>query len=210
MPVKEFEGIYQISNKGKMRSKSLKVRKLSCDNNGYVNVSLYDNGFKYATKMHRLVAIHFIENVDNKPCINHKNGIKTDNRVENLEWCTYSENTNHAILTGLLKIKGGGQSHKAKLTDSQVTEIYEMLKKGLKSTYIESHFKISQAHVAKIKSGRYFKNIVKPEFPLSVLKKLSESDRFQITEKVKNGYPYLGLQKEYGICRKMLKKEFPR
>ena len=96
---------YQISNLGRVKSfKSNKIRILRNIKGkiGYYVIELCNNGSKILF-IHRLVALAFIPNPLNKCCINHKNGIKTDNRVENLEWVTYSENNQHAYDTGLKK-----------------------------------------------------------------------------------------------------------
>lgn len=73
------------------------------NNAGYIMIGLSKNGITTLISLHRLAGKHFIVNPENKPCINHINGIKTDNRIENLEWCTYKENTAHGWKTGLIK-----------------------------------------------------------------------------------------------------------
>lgn len=74
---------------------------------GYANITLIKNGNKFKTVIHRLVAKAFIPNPENKPEVNHINGNKRDNRLDNLEWCTSSENRKHAFKIGLAKARKG-------------------------------------------------------------------------------------------------------
>jgi hypothetical protein len=93
---------YIIHEDGRVYSiKRSKFLKPNVDERGYERVALYINGKAKNYRVHRLVAEAYIPNLDNKPQVNHKNGVKTDNRVENLEWCTNAENQQHAWDNGL-------------------------------------------------------------------------------------------------------------
>ncbi len=104
-PVPEYEGIYEVSNLGRIKSLSRGKRKekiLNPNSGRYKNVFLSKNGDYCKMLLHRIVAIVFIPNPENKPQVNHKDGNKFNNEVSNLEWCTHQENMNHAYVTGLI------------------------------------------------------------------------------------------------------------
>lgn len=111
-----YEGMYQISNTGRVKSLS---RERKCNRNsvatvkerikphfvnkkGYCQIGLCKNGKRTGFHVHRLVAMAFIPNPYNKKTVNHIDGNKSNNNVENLEWATYSENIKHAFLNNLI------------------------------------------------------------------------------------------------------------
>lgn len=98
--IEGYEGLYQVSDQGRVKSlgskwrKSERILKPVVRHDGYVVVGLYSGGKPKTFKVHRLVCEAFHENPDNKPQVNHINEIKTDNRASNLEWATARENSN--------------------------------------------------------------------------------------------------------------------
>lgn len=96
--IDDYDGYY-ISNLGNVKSLIGKTERILKTGNkhGYLHVILCNRDGHKNFKVHRLVAIYFLPNTENKPSVNHKNGIKTDNRVENLEWCNQQENIIHYI-----------------------------------------------------------------------------------------------------------------
>lgn len=115
----EFDGEYQASNTGKIKSLKWgkeRILKTNYDTRGYPQIQLYKNGKWKNFKVHKLVALLFLPNPDNKPQVNHKFGDKTQNIVDldnlygdttTLEWATNSENMEHAYKTGLHKRSRG-------------------------------------------------------------------------------------------------------
>jgi len=102
--IKGYEGNYKISNFGRIESVRYgRILKQTVNHKGYKYVSISYNKKVSTYRVHRLVAIAFIDNKENKPQVNHINGIKTDNITDNLEWMTSEENVKHAVRCGLIK-----------------------------------------------------------------------------------------------------------
>lgn len=100
---KQF-GNYLVYQDGRVYSINRNIYLKTCkDNKGYLRIGLSNNGVSKTYKLHRLIAEMFIPKVEGKTQVNHINGIKDDNRLQNLEWCTKSENSIHAVKTGLMQ-----------------------------------------------------------------------------------------------------------
>jgi len=143
--IPRFNNEYEVSNTSKIRSvcaiiirangwkytRISKVLKPSFKGTGYFRGAVIVNKKMISYQLHRIIAEAFIPNPESKPQVNHINGIKTDNRIENLEWCTISENQLHAYKLGLHKPKRGEDNINSKLTEQDVKEIrsYVLFKK---------------------------------------------------------------------------------
>lgn len=160
-----YEGYYQISNLGRVKTiarhnakERIKKPQNRC---GYKAVRLFkcliENKGVYFS-IHRLLAIHFIPNPENKPQVNHINGDKADYRIENLEWCTASENTIHAVKTGLRKTAVGATYKRSNLTDQNIIEIRE-LKGKMTHKEIADIYGIGQPCISNIINRKAWKHV---------------------------------------------------
>lgn len=170
--VKGYEGLYKISNFGHIKS----VERLILKSNGrhsifpskplkpvtnrlgYKRVVLSNKTGKKTYSIHRIVATAFIPNESNKKQVNHINGIKNDNRSENLEWCSPSENMIHAFKSGLATsfLKGlKGQTHpSSKLKTDQVLKIKQLLYNNETNVSIAKKFNVSDKAISDIRIKR--------------------------------------------------------
>lgn len=170
--IKGYEDRYQASNFGRFKSlyyeyfsgKENYIKKINpeyimketinvC---GYKRIGLTKNGIQRIFASHRLIAKTFIPNPENKPTINHKNGIKTDNRVVNLEWATMKENNLHAY-----KVLGKKPTYgRRKISDEVVKMIRNELINGIDGVTLSKKYNLSTALISLIKNNKIWKDII--------------------------------------------------
>ena len=161
--VVSYEEFYQVSIFGRVKSfygREARILKHQIDLYGYAVVSLSQNAKDRVFGIHTLVARAFIDNPEQKPEVNHIDGIKKHSCVWNLEWVTYSENARHAVKQGLRKV--GSENPCAKLTAEQAKEILRLYIKGSHEFGIYGLAKKFNVHPMTINSiilGKTYKNI---------------------------------------------------
>ena len=133
-----YEGMYEVSDWGRVRRNG-RILKLRKDGQGYLFVSLYKNGTKKEAYIHRLVSLAFIPNPNNYPEVNHKDENKTNNAVENLEWCTRKYNANYSLAKPIL----------------QYDLLGNFIREWPSATKVEEELGIYYSSVSKCCSGRY-------------------------------------------------------
>lgn len=146
-PIKGYEGFYEVSNKGNVRSirKNTILSQTVGVKNGYCYVGFCKDGQNKKMLVHRLVAIAFIDNPEGKRTVNHIDGNKKNNAVENLEWATYSENHKHAFANGL-KVVSEKQRECARRTGKATCDLNRprkavaMIENGtIKKVFVSAH-----------------------------------------------------------------------
>lgn len=171
--IQGYEGLYYVTDNGDVWSYDREYtlgnkkhirpgRKLKKSLvNGYEKVNLHKNG-KTLVSVHRVVAIAFLENKENKPQVNHVDGNKANNNIYNLEWATSSENTRHAIKIGLINSKKfvGEKNPTAKLTEKIVYEIRGLLSRGENQTKISKKYGLCRETVNKINNKKLWKHLL--------------------------------------------------
>lgn len=175
--VPKYKDCYQASTYGRIKSLSKHkkngkfshqtneiILKQSINKYGYNGVCLYKNSKGKFIKVHRLIAIAFLPNPENKPQVNHKDGIKTNNRIENLEWVTNKENFAHAKEIGLLhgcEHLKGEKNPKAKLKEYEVIFIRRNFDG---TTKMRKHFaeiyNLNICTVNRVLCGKYWRNLL--------------------------------------------------
>ncbi len=179
-PIPNFEGYYEASNMGRIKSLDRTIEKPDKKtgkinymtrrgkifkirfkhNRRYMTIRLSKNRHVLSTPVHRIIAMTFIPNPNNKPQVNHINGIKTDNRVENLSWVNNSENVLHAIDSGLMKYAVGESHGSAVFTESDVLKIRELhASKKYNMVEIGRMFNTNNSRICEIVSRKTWKHI---------------------------------------------------
>lgn len=159
--IEGYEGLYQVSNLGRIKSfhkKNEIVMKLNYAR--YTQIDLMKDGERKCKRVCRLVGIHFISNPENKPQINHKDGNKHNNVYTNLEWATGSENCVHAFENNLRARYPGEKHGMAKATDKIILEIRKKYDSGkYTKSMLAKEYGFFHSHICQIINRKIWKHI---------------------------------------------------
>jgi len=162
--IKGYEDKYRISNLGRVMSlknkfgnRELILRQYT--SNGYCHFTMCKDSKLKMSRTHQIVAQTFIENPDNKPYVNHIDGDKRNNFVENLEWCTAKENVIHAYKLGLTSMNKGEDHYLAKLTERDVLEIKKYKGSKIKYKDISKIYGVNKNTIGSIIKGKTWKHL---------------------------------------------------
>ena len=160
-PIEGYNGYYSISEEGEVWSDmSNKLLSQFPDKKGYLQCNLCHDGKRKRHRIHRLVALTFIPNPENKPQVNHIDGNKANNHIDNLEWASAKENTNHAWDSGLSKSISGSARTDSKLTEEDVLYIrtnYIPKSPDFGCRALAKKFNVAPSGISNVVKGKTYK-----------------------------------------------------
>lgn len=211
---------YMVSYDGQIYdTKKQKIVKAHKDKrNGYMNYTFCDEGSGlYGTKrVHRIIAKTFIPNPADFPVVNHLDNDRTNNRVDNLEWTTQSENIRYALNQGRLHIESGETHPFAKYTDEQIREVCELLQAGYTNTEIGKMTDVNTHYVSGIRNRQWRKDISK-DYTWEIIKfkdrkgskaygaTIDEAMARKICQMIVQGYQNKEIADKLGVKRHIVK-----
>jgi hypothetical protein len=213
-PIPNYED-YDISNTGRIWRERYQIKrrpqfiKQRFNKHGYLRVCLYKKGKKRHFFVHRLVGFAFIPPVAGKEDINHKNGQPADNRSDNLEWCTQSENMTHAYRVLGIPVSHGEAHTYAKLKEADIPVIRQLVSEGKTYGEVASLFSVSFTAIRMVVIGRNWKHVTKA-IPLNITRtwphgenhpraKLKESNVLEIRAMHKAGWRIIDIAAKYSV-----------
>ena len=157
--IKGYKGRYAATKDGRIYSYYLKgFLSPKVDKGGYLMVCLQKNGQKKYFQVHRLIAETYISNPDNLETVNHKDGVKNNNNINNLEWSSFSDNLKHAYKIGL-RCNKGTNSPTSKLTENDIRKIRKLLHEK-ETKEIAEMYGVVPGTIYNISSRRSWKHVI--------------------------------------------------
>lgn len=155
--IENYEGLYEVSNTGKVRDFKGNIKPMYKNNKGYYCLSLYYKGKTYHPTIHRLVAKAFIQNPYNYNQVNHIDCNKDNNNINNLEWCNQRYNYNEGMKT--FQYSKNENHYFAKLRNSDIPIIYELYKLGFTRVTVSRIFSINPSSLEAIEKGISYREL---------------------------------------------------
>lgn len=163
--IQGYEGLYEVSDKGRVRDLKGNIKPMYKNNKGYLCLSLYVSGRTYHPTIHRLVAKTFIENPNDYSQINHKDCNKLNNEITNLEWCNQRHNYDEGMKT--FQYSKNENHFYAKLKNSDIPMIYNLYKLGFTRITVSRIFNINPSSLEAIEKGISYREL---NIPFNTLK----------------------------------------
>ena len=142
-PIRGYEDAGCVSNMGRIKGKSGKIRKTFVSNNGYERVAIYSEGKRFTMSLHRLIAMTFCDGCEDGLVVNHKDGNKLNNCASNLEWVSVSENSKH----GYHSLNRQPTRHWLRVPDAEIANIIRRRKSGETYKSIAEDYGVEQSAI---------------------------------------------------------------